>query len=341
MNDTDIKPYTDIDTHGWISKLPKTWQPYAILMRLDRPIGWWLLLLPAWWGIVLGSNGVAGMYSHDYWLMIFFFFGAVIMRGAGCIVNDFWDRDLDAKVERTQNRPLASGEISLVNAAVFLFFILFTAFIILLQTSAITIGLGILSLFFIGVYPLMKRITWWPQAFLGITFNFGALMGWGAATHYLNLEALMLYIAGFFWTLGYDTIYAHQDRRDDALIGIKSTALLFGNRSKFWVRIFYILTIACLVFASLLAGTGIISIALLAFPAIHLLRQIQDWDIDDPANSLMIFKSNRNFGLLVLLSFSFMGFIPALNDLGLPIPSISLSDFGLNLDEFQIPGLNL
>jgi len=183
----------------------------------------------------------------------------------------------------------------------------------------------------------MKRITWWPQAFLGITFNFGALMGWGAATHYLNLEALMLYIAGFFWTLGYDTIYAHQDKKDDALVGIKSTALLFGNRSKFWVRIFYILCMTFLLLASLLAGTGIISLVLLIIPFMHLLRQIQDWNIDDPQNSLLIFKSNRNFGLLVLLSFACMGVIPELSELGLNFNDINLSSLGLS--DFTMPDL--
>lgn len=328
MSDTNIKPYTDIDAHGWITRLPKKWQPYAILMRLDRPIGWWLLLLPGWWGIVLGSNGVSNMYFHDWLLIVLFLVGAIIMRGAGCVINDLWDRDLDKKVERTKNRPLASGQISLLNAGIFLFFTLFTAFIILLQTSAVTIGLGILSLVFISTYPLMKRITWWPQAFLGITFNFGALMGWGAATHYLSLEPLMLYIAGFFWTLGYDTVYAHQDKKDDALVGIKSTALLFGSRSKLWVGIFYSLTMIFILLASFLAGAGVISVALLIFPAFHLFRQLQDWEIDDPANSLTIFKSNRNFGLLVLVSFAVMDSVPKLDQLMMHMPNITIPDLG-------------
>ena len=328
MNDTDIKPssdtdYTDIRINGWISRLPEKWQPYAVLMRLDRPIGWWLLLLPGWWGIVLGANGVTGMYAYDVRLMILFLLGAVIMRGAGCIINDLWDRDLDKQVERTKLRPLASGQITIVNAVIFLFFLLFTALIILLQTSAVTIGLGMLSLLFVATYPLMKRITWWPQAFLGITFNFGALMGWGAATFYVGWVALALYAAGFFWTLGYDTIYAHQDKNDDALVGIKSTALLFGERSKFWVGIFYTLSMALIVLASYLAGSGLISLALLILPAIHLFRQVTDWDMNDPENSLYIFKSNRNFGLLVLLSFAFSDITLQLDKLGISIPEIS------------------
>lgn len=311
--------YTDIKTEGWISRLPETWQPYAILMRLDRPIGWWLLLLPAWWGIVLGANGVTGMYSSDVRLLILFLIGAIIMRGAGCIINDFWDRDLDRQVERTKMRPLASGEIPILNAIVFLFFLLFTAFIILLQTSYVTIGLGMLSLVFVATYPLMKRITWWPQAFLGLTFNFGALMGWGAATHHLGWEPFLLYAAGFFWTLGYDTVYAHQDKADDELVGIKSTALLFGDRSRFWVGLFYSLALVLIAAASFLAGSGIISLALLTLPAIHLFRQVMEWDMYDPQNSLLVFKSNRTFGLLVLLSFAVSDVQVKLDEIGLPI----------------------
>ena len=295
-------------------------------MRLDRPIGWWLLLLPGWWGIMLGANGITGMYFHDYLLMILFLFGAIIMRGAGCIINDFWDRDLDKQVERTKTRPLASGQISILHAAVFLFFLLFTAFIILLQTSWVTIGLGMLSLFFVGTYPLMKRITWWPQAFLGLTFNFGALMGWGAATHHLGWEPWILYAAGFFWTLGYDTIYAHQDTADDELVGIKSTALLFGDRSKFWVGKFYLAAIILIALSSWLAGSGLISLALLIIPGIHLMRQISDWNLYDPENSLYIFKSNRNFGLLVLLSF-------AVSDIKIDIHALA-AKAGITLPDF-------
>jgi 4-hydroxybenzoate polyprenyltransferase len=302
--------YTDIKSEGWISKLPESWQPFALLMRLDRPIGWWLLLLPGWWGIALGANGTLGMYIHDIRLMIYFLVGAILMRGAGCIVNDLWDRNLDQKVERTQNRPLASGQVSIIEAAILLFSLLFISFIILIQTSAITIGLGMLSLILIATYPLMKRITWWPQAFLGITFNFGALMGFGAATHYIGWEAFLLYIAAFFWTLGYDTIYAHQDKDDDELIGIKSTALLFGERSKFWVGIFYIATILLLLLTLWIANFGIVAFSLMVIPSIYLFRQLAIWDPDDQEDSLESFKSNRNFGLLVLLSFLAGEFLP-------------------------------
>ncbi len=302
--------HTDIKTEGWISKLPAFWQPYALLMRLDRPIGWWLLLLPGWWGILLGANGVQGMILSDIRLLVLFLIGAIIMRGAGCIINDLWDRDLDKQVERTKMRPLASGQVSVFGAVIFLSYLIFTAFIILLMTSYITIVLGVLSLFFVAVYPLMKRITWWPQAFLGLTFNFGALMGWSASTHDLRVEALVLYAAGFFWTLGYDTIYAHQDKDDDEIIGIKSTALLFGKRSKFWVGLFYIITVMLLAFSFFLADSGLITFILLVLPAIHFYHQLRDWDMDDPENSLLIFKSNRNFGLFVLLAIAFSQVMP-------------------------------
>lgn len=316
--------YTDIKSQGWISRLPESWQAYAILMRLDRPIGWWLLLLPGWWGIILGANGAQGMYSTDIRLMVLFLMGAIIMRGAGCIVNDFWDRDLDKQVERTKMRPLASGQISIFKAAVFLSYLLFTAFIILLMTSKVTILLGVLSVLFIAAYPLMKRITWWPQAFLGLTFNFGALMGWAAATHHLGLEPLCLYAAGFFWTLGYDTIYAHQDKDDDEIVGIKSTALLFGDRSKFWVGLFYTISLILLVITALLADAGLVTLILLLIPAIHLYKQIIYWDIHDAYSSLEIFKSNRNFGLLVLMAFAFVQIIPYLQERGVPIPHIDV-----------------
>jgi 4-hydroxybenzoate polyprenyltransferase len=323
MNDTNIK--SDINLYGWLARLPESWKPYAVLMRLDRPIGWWLLLLPAWWGIVLGANGAQGMVLSDIRLMVLFLIGAMIMRGAGCVINDLWDRDLDKQVERTKSRPLASGQIPIYKAAIFLGYLLFCGFIILLMTSGVTIALGFLSMLFVATYPLMKRITWWPQAFLGVTFNFGALMGWSAATHKLELEAILLYVAAFFWTLGYDTIYAHQDKADDEMVGIKSTALLFGRRSKFWVRLFYVLMLCFLTAALIHANAGIVTFVLLIIPAIHLMRQVSDWDIDDPHNSLLVFQSNRNFGLLVLFAIAFVQIIPRLEEMtGYKLPEISI-----------------
>lgn len=306
--------YTDIETNGFISRLPEKWQPFAVLLRLDRPIGWWLLLLPGWWGIVLGANGIIGsdwqfnMYSSDLRLMFLFFIGAIVMRGAGCIINDLWDRDLDGQVERTKNRPIAAGQVSVFHAIVLAFFLFFCGFIILLQTSMITIGLGLLCIPLIIAYPLMKRFTWWPQAFLGITFNMGALMGWSAAVHELRLEAVILYVAGICWTMGYDTIYACQDREDDALVGIKSTARLFANNAPFWIGLFYLLTIGLLCLTLFIAEAGILSYILMIFPAFHLLKQIKELDIFDHSHCLHQFKSNRNFGLWVLLPFAFVDF---------------------------------
>lgn len=301
--------HTDIKHEGWISKLPLSWQPYAILMRLDRPIGWWLLLLPGWWSIILGASQLEEAGGDVIRLMIYFFIGAVLMRGAGCIINDIWDRDLDKQVERTANRPLASGQVNLFQACVLLFFLLFTSFIILLQTSFVTIGLGFLSLFFIATYPYMKRITWWPQAFLGVTFNFGALMGWGAITHSLGLAPFLLYIGAFFWTMGYDTIYAHQDKEDDALVGIKSTARLFGDHSKIWVSVFYALALVLITLSVFVAGASIIWLSIFALPAMHVIWQIAQWDMDEAQSSLHIFKSNRDFGLMITASIAAITFL--------------------------------
>ncbi|PZQ48268.1 MAG: 4-hydroxybenzoate octaprenyltransferase [Micavibrio aeruginosavorus] len=294
--------FTDI-RFDLVSRLPYSWQPYALLMRLDRPIGWWLLLLPGWWAIMLAGDGFNGLGWYEWYLMILFFLGAIVMRGAGCIVNDLWDRDLDAQVERTRARPLASGAVKPWQAITFLFFLLFFGLLLLVQMPAVTIWLGIFSLVLIGVYPYMKRITWWPQAFLGITFNFGALMGWAATTGRVEIETLLLYVGAFFWTLGYDTIYAHQDKADDQLVGIKSTALLFGERSKKWVGGFYAVAWVSIGLAAYLADASILSLGFLILPGVHLLLQVLLWNPDDPASSLRWFKSNRDCGLLFFLCF--------------------------------------
>jgi 4-hydroxybenzoate polyprenyltransferase len=294
--------FTDI-RFDLINRLPAAARPYALLMRLDRPIGWWLLLLPGWWAITLSAGGLNGMGGWDWYLFILFFFGAVIMRGAGCIVNDLWDRDLDAQVERTRSRPLASGQVKPWQAIAFLLVLLFLGLLILLQTTALTFWIGVVSLIFVVAYPYMKRITWWPQAFLGITFNFGVLMGWAAITADLSFTAFFMYIGAFFWTLGYDTIYAHQDKDDDQMIGIKSTALLFGERSKKWVAIFYAASWTLLAGTIFLTTESILSQGLILLPGIHMLLQVLLWNPDDKASSLRWFKSNRDCGLLFLLSF--------------------------------------
>lgn len=293
--------HTDINSKGWLSYLPPKMQPLALLMRLDRPIGTWLLLLPGWWAIVLAAGGLSRMNMADWKIFALFGIGAVIMRGAGCVINDLWDRDFDKAVERTRNRPLASGSVSVRAALFFLAFLLFLGLLILLQLSLVAILLGILTLPLIVTYPLMKRVTWWPQFFLGLTFNFGALMGWAAVTGTVGIPALLLYIGGIFWTLGYDTIYAHQDKDDDALIGVKSTARRLGPQSLRWVTGFYTAAWLMIAAAFIMAGSGL-SVLALGGMAAHFIWQVRRWDMDDPASSLRIFKSNRNGGLLVLLA---------------------------------------
>lgn len=266
--------------------------PYALLARLDRPVGIWLLLLPGWQALALAGGGIG--------LFILFGIGAVIMRAAGCVINDLWDRDLDRQVERTKLRPLASGALSKRQAAAFLLALLAVGLLILLQLNRATVFLGFLSMPLIAAYPLMKRITWWPQLFLGIVFNFGAPMGWSAVTDTLALPALLLYVGGVFWTLGYDTIYAHQDREDDLRVGVKSTAIFFGQKSRMWIAGFYLTAWLFFLSALLAAGAGFFSFFILSVAGLHPIRQIWTWDADDPASSLKIFRSNRDFGLLVL-----------------------------------------
>jgi 4-hydroxybenzoate polyprenyltransferase len=288
--------YTDIRTGDWIDRVvPSAARPYFRLARLDRPIGTWLLLFPCWWSIAL-----AGTLPPDIWLMVLFGLGAVVMRGAGCTVNDILDRDFDAMVERTRARPIPSGQVSVRQALAFLLFQLLIGLAILVQLNLPSIALGALSLLLVFTYPLMKRITWWPQAFLGLTFNWGALLGWTAVRGEMDWPALALYATGIAWTLGYDTIYAHQDKEDDARIGVKSTALRLGAASKRWVGGFYILTVAGLALTGWLAGLGVWFAAGLALAALQLTWQVVDWRLDDQADCLSKFKSNRWFGWLFL-----------------------------------------
>ncbi len=282
-------PHTDITIPKWLAPASAKAQGFAHLMRLDRPIGTWLLLLPGWWAIALAAPARWDLYA-------LFAVGAVVMRGAGCVVNDLWDQDMDAKVERTKARPLPSGRVTRKEAFMLLGVLLLTGFAILISMPPLAIGLGVVSLAFVGTYPLMKRFTWWPQLFLGFTFNFGALIGWAAATGALSWSAVLLYAGGIFWTLGYDTIYAHQDKEDDALAGVKSTARLFGERSKTYVAGFYAL--AAVLFAlAVPPAAGLLMLA----PAAHFAWQVKSWDMADPASSLRFFKSNRDAGLIVLL----------------------------------------
>jgi 4-hydroxybenzoate polyprenyltransferase len=289
----------DIQVGDWIDRrLPESWRPYARLARLDRPIGTWLLLFPSWWSIALAAEPD---HWPDLWLMALFGIGALVMRGAGCTVNDIIDRDIDAKVARTATRPLASGRLSLTQAFTFLGLQLAVGLLILLQLSPTAIWLGVASLVLVAVYPFMKRITWWPQAFLGLTFNWGALMGWAAVRDEVAWPAILLYAAGFFWTLSYDTIYAHQDKEDDSLIGVKSTALKLGKGTKTWLLAFDAAMLALLVAVGASAGMSWIYFLGLLGVALHLRWQATDVDLDDPKDCLVKFRSNRYIGWILLV----------------------------------------
>jgi 4-hydroxybenzoate polyprenyltransferase len=297
-NATNMSSAADIQVGDWIDRhVPAELRPYARLARLDRPIGTWLLLFPCWWSIALAAE--PGRWP-DLWLMILFGIGALVMRGAGCTVNDIIDRDIDAKVARTATRPLASGRLSLAQAFTFLGLQLAIGLVILLQLSATAIWLGVASLILVAVYPFMKRITWWPQAFLGLTFNWGALMGWAAVRDEVAWPAILLYIAGFFWTLSYDTIYAHQDKDDDMLIGVKSTALRLGKDTKAWLLGFDAAMLVLLVAAGAEAGLSWIYYIGVLGVSLHLKWQLADVDLDNPKDCLAKFRSNRFIGWILL-----------------------------------------
>lgn len=293
---------SDIRSGDWIERrVPRPVQPYLRLARVDRPIGTWLLLIPCWWGLALATASVRGPNPwHALGYAALFAVGAFVMRGAGCTWNDILDRDFDARVARTAGRPIPSGAISVPQAAVFLVLQLLVALGILLFFNGFTILLAIASLLLVAIYPLMKRVTYWPQAFLGLTFNWGALVGWAAVTGGLELPALLLYAAGNFWTLGYDTIYAHQDKDDDALIGVKSSALRLGAGTRPWLWVFYGIAVLLLAAAFWMAALRWPSYLFLALAAAQLGQQAAAVDLDDPKDCLDKFKSNRFAGLLVL-----------------------------------------
>jgi 4-hydroxybenzoate polyprenyltransferase len=285
-------------TGNWVDSLaPSYTRPYLRLARLDRPIGSWLLLMPCWWSV-----GLAGMHNDRFpslWHIVLFFIGAFAMRGAGCTWNDLVDRDLDGRVERTRSRPIPSGQVTVAQATTFMVAQALVGFLVLIQFNRFTVATGIASLLVVVIYPFMKRITYWPQIFLGLAFSWGALMGWPAAFGRLDWPAIVLYAGSILWVIGYDTIYAHQDRDDDLLIGIKSTALLFGERTPTILATFYAGAIVLIAAAGFMAGGGIIfTIGIVAFAA-HLAWQVTRLDIDDPVHCLTLFKSNRDAGLIL------------------------------------------
>jgi 4-hydroxybenzoate polyprenyltransferase len=285
-------------TGNWVDSRAPAWvRPYLRLARLDRPIGSWLLLIPCWWS--LGLAGIHAGQPPGLLHAALFFIGAFAMRGAGCTWNDIVDRDLDGRVERIRSRPIPSGQVSVAAAATFLIAQALVGLVVLLQFNAFTIKVGFASLVVVVIYPFMKRITYWPQIVLGLAFSWGALMGWPATFGRLDWPALLLYAGSIAWVIGYDTIYAHQDREDDALIGIKSTALLFGENTKPMLAVSYTVAVALMAAAGWTAGAGVLfSLGLLAFAA-HLSWQIRRLDIGDPDNCLRLFKSNRDAGLIL------------------------------------------
>jgi 4-hydroxybenzoate polyprenyltransferase len=288
-------------TGNWVDTRAPPWsRPYLRLSRLDRPIGSWLLLMPCWWSAALAA-GVTGNLGQLPLIIALFFVGAFVMRGAGCTWNDITDRDLDALVERTRSRPIPAGQVSVPQAAAFLVAQALIGLAVLLQFNRFAIATGIASLIIVAVYPFMKRITWWPQIVLGLAFSWGALMGFAVTLGRIDATALLLYLGSIAWVIGYDTIYAHQDAEDDALIGIKSTALLFGARTHQALMAFYGLAVVLIGAALMLAGArGFAWIGLAAFAA-HLVWQIRRLEINDPALCLRIFKSNRDAGLLLFV----------------------------------------
>ncbi|MCX7347774.1 MAG: 4-hydroxybenzoate octaprenyltransferase [Alphaproteobacteria bacterium] len=286
----------------WVDRhLPVALRPYARLMRLDRPIGWWLLLLPCWWGLALGQMATGGGLPN-LWHAALFLIGAVIMRGAGCTLNDIADRSFDAQVARTRSRPIAAGQVSPAAAMAFLIVLCLAGLVVLLQFNWFTVFTGAASLLIVAAYPFMKRITYWPQAVLGLAFNWGALVGWTATHGALALPPVLLYLGGVAWTLAYDTIYAHQDKEDDLLIGVKSTALKFGDASLVWLGVFFALALILIDAAVWLAGGSIIAHAGIAGAALHAAWQLARFRADDPARCLEVFRSNRIFGLIIAAS---------------------------------------
>ncbi|MBI1170806.1 4-hydroxybenzoate octaprenyltransferase [bacterium] len=298
----------DAPNGNWVDRLaPLATRPYLRLSRADRPIGTWLLLVPCFWGIALAALQ-GGYRPWDLWLALSCMAGAFLMRGAGCTWNDISDRDIDGAVARTRSRPLPSGAVSVRQALIWMVAQALLAAVILFTYNWLAVGLGIASLGLVAIYPFAKRFTWWPQVFLGLAFNWGAILAYAAHQGRVDAASIALYAAGIAWTLYYDTIYAHQDKEDDALIGVKSTARLFGAQSRGWLWGFMAATVLLLTLAVILAlreaaNLRALGLALLGIWAFgwHMTLQMRRLDLDDPASCLKAFRANRDAGLLVAL----------------------------------------
>lgn len=293
---------------NWVDRLaPAATRPFLRLSRADRPIGTWLLLLPCWWGLALAALSTGRFGFFDLWIAVGCAIGAFLMRGAGCTWNDITDRDIDGSVARTASRPIPSGQVGVRAALAWMLAQTLVSLLILLTFNWAAIGLGALALLPVAIYPFAKRFTWWPQVFLGIAFNWGALLAWTAHTGSLGWPAVMLYFGGIAWTLFYDTIYAHQDVDDDALIGVKSTARLFGDNSQHWLRGFLMAAVALVGLAVIGAAIDRSMLALVvalggpwAF-GWHMAWQLRQFDANDSISLLRLFRSNRDAGIILVL----------------------------------------
>jgi 4-hydroxybenzoate polyprenyltransferase len=299
----DAPTVPDAPPGNWVDRYAPRWfRPYARLARFDRPIGYWLLLFPCWWSLALAEHANGAAYP-SLWYVLLFWIGALVMRGAGCTYNDIVDRDIDAGVARTRGRPIPSGQVTTKAAAAFMVLLCLIGLAVLLQFNWFTVVLGISSLALVAIYPFMKRYTYWPQLVLGLTFKWGALVGWSAARGTLEWPAIVLYVGSVAWTIGYDTIYAHQDKEDDLAMGLKSTALRFGDQTKPCLTGFYAGALLMWALAAWLAGVGALGMIGLAAAAVHMAWQVTTLDISDPENCLRRFKSNRDLGWIVFAGF--------------------------------------
>jgi 4-hydroxybenzoate polyprenyltransferase len=287
--------FTDIQASGWVGRSPAAWRPYLLLARLDRPVGIWLLFLPGTWGILLAR----APWHETLRLLALFGLGSIVMRAAGCIVNDMWDRDLDRRVTRTAGRPLASDMLDFRQALTFLATLLAAGLTILLQLNPLCWVLGVTSLVLVALYPLAKRVTWWPQLVMGFTFGFGAPMGYAAASGHIDPLCWIIYGAAIAWDLGFDTIYGFQDIEDDALAGVKSTSRRFAHMPRRFLAASYAVTLALLAIAGLLSHADTLFWLVLAVPTVLLAWQVIQLAPANPAMCLRLFKLNRETGLAI------------------------------------------